>query len=247
MKTRSLVVAVSVGLAASFTLGVSDAFATDQIIPSIPSSPRIVEKIVPGGFFKLPEPRRVEFKRPLNRHRRFPNNGFASGPGIVGVIAPPLSYTYENDPGYNDAMYGDAGAGYAVPPAYSAPGYGAAPDYAPPVNTVSIAPPPPPMPSVVEYPNGRFELRGDGMASPYNWVWIPNPPPPPPAAAPSGGPMMFPPPGSVFSDDRASDRPSLSSRRIYRWTDDQGVINVTDRLDSVPAKYRGTAAQTPPS
>src|SRR5262245_36169890 len=121
MKTRSLVVAVSVVLAASFMFGVSDAFATDQLIPSIPSSRRIQDKIVPGGFFKLPEPQRVEFKRPLNRHRRFPNNGFASNPGIVGIIAPPLSYTYDNDPGSYDAMYGDPGAGYAVPPAYGGP------------------------------------------------------------------------------------------------------------------------------
>jgi hypothetical protein len=39
---------------------------------------------------------------------------------------------------------------------------------------------------VVTYPEGRYELRGDGTAvSPYYWVWIPaganppNPPPPP--------------------------------------------------------------------
>jgi len=245
MKTGSLVVAVSVVLAASFTLSVSEAFATDQLIPSIPSSRRIQDKIVPGGMFKLPEPRRVEFKRPLNRHRRFPNTGFGSGSAFVGVIAPPLAYT-DNDPGYYAATYADPGAGYPVPPPYSAPVYGAMPDYAPPANTVSVAPPPPPMPSVVEYPNGRFELRGDGMMSPYNWVWIPNPPPPPPPGPPEGGPM-FSSPGPVLSDTRSLDRPSVSSRRIYRWTDDQGVINVTDRLDAVPAKYRGAAAQTPPS
>src|SRR5262249_31948357 len=113
MKTmRSLVVAIAVVLAASFTLDLSEAFATDQLIPSIPSSRRTQEKIVPGGFFKLPDPRRVEFKRPLNRHRRFPNSGFgfSSGPGIVGVIAPPLSYQYNDDPGYYDATYGDPGA-----------------------------------------------------------------------------------------------------------------------------------------
>jgi hypothetical protein len=42
--------------------------------------------------------------------------------------------------------------------------------------------------SVYTYPNGRYELRGDGTASaPYAWVWIPaavqlvsGPPPPPP-------------------------------------------------------------------
>jgi hypothetical protein len=43
--------------------------------------------------------------------------------------------------------------------------------------------------SVYTYPEGRYELRGDGTASaPYSWVWIPagaqlvaGPPPPPPA------------------------------------------------------------------
>ena len=42
--------------------------------------------------------------------------------------------------------------------------------------------------SVYTYPDGRYELRGDGTAgSPYSWVWIPtgvqvvsSPPPPPP-------------------------------------------------------------------
>ena len=139
LKTGSLVVAVSVVLAASFTLNVSDAFATDQIIPRIPSSRSIQEKIVPHGFFKLPEPRRVEFKRPVNRHRRFPNAGFGSSTTFVGVIAPPVSYPYDNDPGNYGAMYDDPGPTYAAPPAYyNPPVYGA--DYAPPVNTVSLAP-----------------------------------------------------------------------------------------------------------
>src|SRR5262245_59025954 len=33
-------------------------------------------------------------------------------------------------------------------------------------------------------PRGRYELRGDGVTTPYVWAWIPNPPPPPPPAAP---------------------------------------------------------------
>lgn len=38
---------------------------------------------------------------------------------------------------------------------------------------------------VVTYPDGRYELRGDGGRTPYYWVWIPSgsvttPPPPPP-------------------------------------------------------------------
>ena len=47
------------------------------------------------------------------------------------------------------------------------------------------APPPPPShPTVVQYPHGRYELRGDGVQTAYQWVWIPNAPPPPPAAPP---------------------------------------------------------------
>jgi hypothetical protein len=38
---------------------------------------------------------------------------------------------------------------------------------------------------VVTYPDGRYELHGDGGRTPYYWVWIPSgnvttPPPPPP-------------------------------------------------------------------
>jgi hypothetical protein len=47
--------------------------------------------------------------------------------------------------------------------------------------------------SVYTYPEGRYELRGDGTASsPYSWVWIPAgaqlvaaPPPPPPPPPPN--------------------------------------------------------------
>jgi len=47
-------------------------------------------------------------------------------------------------------------------------------------------------PTVVEYPHGRYELRGDGIKTPYQWVWIPKAPPPPPAAAPSPPPSTTP-------------------------------------------------------
>ena len=54
------------------------------------------------------------------------------------------------------------------------------------VVVVQPAPPPPPPshPTVVQYPHGRYELRGDGIHTAYQWVWIPNAPPPPPAAPP---------------------------------------------------------------
>lgn len=60
---------------------------------------------------------------------------------------------------------------------------------APPVLMVPAPPPPPASPAVVHYPHGRYELRGDGVTTPYQWVWIPNPPPPPPPPpAPSSTP-----------------------------------------------------------
>jgi hypothetical protein len=53
-----------------------------------------------------------------------------------------------------------------------------------PPTTVVVAPTP--IERVVTYPDGRYELRGDGTATdPYYWVWIPagttppSPPPPP--------------------------------------------------------------------
>ena len=95
---------------------------------------------------------------------------------------------------------------------------------------VAPAPPPPPMASVVQYPHGRYELRGDGMTTPYVWVWIPNPPPPPPAAA--AAPSAFPAAGTP-SPERQS--------QVYRWIDAQGVKHFTDRSDSIPAQYRAQA------
>ena len=37
------------------------------------------------------------------------------------------------------------------------------------------AAPAPAQPRVIQYPGGRYELRGDGIATAYEWVWIPNP------------------------------------------------------------------------
>ncbi|PYO22534.1 MAG: hypothetical protein DMD88_06550 [Candidatus Rokuibacteriota bacterium] len=77
---------------------------------------------------------------------------------------------------------------YVAPPVYAAPVYVERPMYYQqvyvPTPVVAQAPP---YPTVVQYPHGRYELRGDGIQMPYQWVWIPNPPlpPPPPAAAPA--------------------------------------------------------------
>lgn len=80
---------------------------------------------------------------------------------------------------------------YVASPVYAAPIYVERPIYyqqvyVPPAASTQA----PPYATVVQYPHGRYELRGDGIQTPYQWVWIPNPPPPPPppAAAPAPPP-----------------------------------------------------------
>jgi hypothetical protein len=133
------------------------------------------------------------------------------------VIAPPI------------AVYSSAPDFYTPPPYYGSPVYSPAvtvpptvyssPAYAPPPPT----PPAPPPPRIVEYPTGRYELRGDGIGTPYTWVWIPNPPssPPPPAGAPTSG-----------------DAPPTSRSQVYSWVDDQGVTHWTNRAETIPRRYR---------
>jgi hypothetical protein len=125
---------------------------------------------------------------------------------------------------------------YDVPPVYAPPpvmylppaesaspaAYGpAANAYAPPP-PAPTGPPPPPTPRTVEFGSGHYELRGDGVNSPYVWVWVPNPPtaPPPSSSAPSKAPT------------------------IYRWTDERGVTTWTDDLQKVPVRFRAQATQT---
>jgi hypothetical protein len=115
------------------------------------------------------------------------------------------------------------------PPAYAPTAY-------PPVAASS-------MPRVVEFPTGRYELRGDGVYAPYVWVWIPNPPaapppPPPPTAPPPGAPAASPGPGSRS--------PVSRTVMLYRWTDEHGVTTWTDSIDKVPAHYRGQVGRLAP-
>jgi hypothetical protein len=51
----------------------------------------------------------------------------------------------------------------------------------PPV--VYAAPAPPPAPTVIHYPHGRYVLQLHGPQ--YVWVWYPNVPPPPPPPPPA--------------------------------------------------------------
>ena len=80
-------------------------------------------------------------------------------------------------------------------------------------------------------------MRGDVGATPYQWVWVPNPPPAPPAGPPAASPAPL-----VPSEPPG---PSTASTDIYRYTDDNGVINWTDRWDSIPEQYRTQAKRLP--
>jgi Domain of unknown function (DUF4124) len=159
------------------------------------------------------------------RHHGFNHHGFNRFPVFVSpsvVVVPPV-YA---------APYVAPAPVYAAPP----PVYAPAPAYA--------APAPPPVPRVVEFPTGRYELRGDGVYSPYSWVWIPNPPvAPPPPPAPTAPPAPLAPPTSV-PDPGPRRVPAQTA--LYRWTDERGVTTWTDSLEKVPVRYRENARALTP-
>jgi len=162
-------------------------------------------------------------------HRPFVRPFFPFGVGIVA--AAPIVYAapyYYPPPAYYPPAYYDPPVSYSAPASYSAP----------PSGTVAVAPAPPqapPTPTVVQFDTGRYELRGDGVSTPYTWVWIPNPPTTPPPAAPTA-PPVGPSSGSGQVPPRAG--------QLYRWTDAQGVVYWTDRLDAVPEQYRSKVKST---
>jgi hypothetical protein len=157
--------------------------------------------------------------------RSFGHRSF--GRGVV-VFVPPLWYG-------SDLSY-DPGPAYAPTPSYDPAVYGSGVG-----GTLALAPPTPPTPSVIQYPTGRWELRGDGLTIPYRWVWIPNPPAAPPTPPPPSGEPSAPAPPT-------SSRPEPpGNTKIYRWTDGQGVLHLTDRLDTVPQRYQAEARASRPS
>ncbi len=160
-------------------------------------------------------------------HHAF-GHGFVTRPGFRPFIPFPFIASsvivYTTPAVYTPAIYNDPPVSYVPAPAV----YGS-----PPGGTVSVAPAPPPMPTVVQFPTGRYELRGDGETTPYTWVWIPNPPTAPPETPPMDGPAS------------ESSAPAHLSR-LYRWTDEQGVVHLTDNREAVPQADPMQAAQTPP-
>src|SRR5687768_9002962 len=62
------------------------------------------------------------------------------------------------------------------------------PAASPPTTTTVVVTSPAAGQRIVSYPSGRYELYGDGAATPYYWVWVPAgatlPAPPPPPGIP---------------------------------------------------------------
>jgi hypothetical protein len=134
---------------------------------------------------------------------------------------------------------------YAAPPAYyPAAYYDPSASYAPPSGTVLFAPDP--TQRIVQFSTGRYEMRGDGVSTPYTWVWIPNPPTSPPPTSPTAPPAAA--TAQPAADPGSSGGQSAARiSRLYRWTDEQGAMHWTDRLDAVPEQYRPRVKQTSPS
>jgi hypothetical protein len=252
-KTGALLVMACAGLMAGLAFARTGAYAGDlggsAIVGAHPVLAGggvhrpIVDRIVPHGvagdrirsqgFFVLPSGHRSGRGRPgpgRLRRRHGASTVVLAPPAVVGVV-PPEAAGFPGDD-YDAEAYGppdDLAASYSPPVVYTQPVDMAMP----------VAPPAPaPTPTVVQYDLGRYELRGDGIATPYTWVWIPNPPPPPPP----GPPAAMSPPGPPPLDDSR-----VRHGQLYRWTDEQGVMHLTDRLESVPRQYRAQANESPPS
>jgi len=161
-------------------------------------------------------------RQEIRHHFPFEHRFFLVLPTTVIVTSPIVSYPSAFD----------APSSYESPAALDPP----APDAYGPPPPVALGPPTPATPSVIEYPTGRYELRGDGETSPYTWVWIPKPPPPPPA--PPDGPPATPQKAPADRAARASEGRPAPSDELYRWTDGTGVTHWTNMPGAVPEGYR---------
>jgi Domain of unknown function (DUF4124) len=180
------------------------------VVPKVfVATPSVFPKPVDPWAFWPP---RQFVHRPFG-HKHFGHGNFVNGPFFgAGVPFVGGGYYYATAP---DMAYA------APPPAVAAP----SPSYS--------------MPTIVEYENGFYELRGDGITVAYRWVWIPKvpaPPDPPPAVAPPAPPAQAPSPPA-----RAAEERPRTPSKVYRWTDDQGVTTYTDRLERVPERFRNQA------
>src|SRR5580765_4760793 len=94
----------------------------------------------------------------------FYGTGYYSPPAFYGSLG------YDDGPsaGYDPPVAYAPPPVYARPPAYPPPpAYSAAPSVPFSTTTVAVAPT---RSGTIDFPTGRYELRGDGMSTPYAWV-----------------------------------------------------------------------------
>jgi hypothetical protein len=179
----------------------------------------------PGGF-PLPlagsPERRLARVPPARFPHRAPHHALPGFPGTTFLYAP--AALYEPPVDMSPPAVSVSPVIYVSPTVYVSPSV-VAPQPAPAAAAPATA-----SPSIVEHPTGRYELRGDGVTTPYVWVWIPNPPP-----APSAAPLSSP------DEPRAGPAASATRSRIYRWTDGDGTTFWTNRVESIPEPHRSRA------
>ncbi len=180
---RAMTVGV-VGIVLLGLAGATDASAFRGRPGAVVASPRIGAR---GGVVHPHVAGQAQFRG--HGHGHFHGHGFVRtfprpfvfvnpypffAPSTV-YVAPPVTYA---PPSYYYSSQTLVGGSTYVDVSVGTPGAAAG------MPTTSVAPS---MPSVIVYPQGRYELRGDGITQPYVWVWIPNPPAGPPPSADSLG------------------------------------------------------------
>jgi hypothetical protein len=98
----------------------------------------------------------------------------------------------------------------------------------------------PPVQSELCYVGGCYRLQGDGISVPFRWAWIPTVPEGPPAP-PIAPPAVAPAPGAPAPADQGTPRPVP---QLYRWIDEQGIANWTNKREAVPERYRAQLKQS---
>lgn len=154
-------------------------------------------------------------KHRFHRGSVVPFTGFVPAPSIV--VAPPVV----------SAEAAGGGATIIFEPAPASP----------PVSAAVSGPAALPTPTLVDFPTGWYQLRGDGVTTPYAWVWIPKPPAE--AASVAGVSPSTSGPTAVASPGAKDSRQERGV--AYHWTE-SGVTTWTNRLDRVPKRFRDEAA-----
>lgn len=131
--------------------------------PLVHPHPFVTRPFSPFGVFATPvfaQPAPSVFPRPLDPWRFWP----------PGTVVPRLFF------GSSFFRFGHSFfpsvTSAPVTGVYTSPVYASTPAYhSQPVPVPVPAPAPLPTPTVIEYPTGWYQLRGDGLSTPYVWVW----------------------------------------------------------------------------